>query len=250
MPRKNVILANKAVYFVLLIIVVYFERHKAPTMKHILYSALLFCFVVFISCEENEAGGPRIEPNKPASLPVVAPATIPPNASPIPVNNNVVTNTATAKLNPAHGQPGHKCEVAVGAPLPAGPVPNPKTTAPASPVINPALQTTPTLQTNPSAPVVTPSALAAGINPAHGQPGHRCDVAVGAAIPKTAASTVKTPTPNSPLIAPPVQNTPLIQPQPQASTAVTAGLNPAHGQPGHRCDVAVGKPLNSAPKKD
>lgn len=25
------------------------------------------------------------------------------------------------------------------------------------------------------------------------------------------------------------------------------GLNPAHGQPGHRCDIAVGAPLNSAP---
>jgi len=24
-------------------------------------------------------------------------------------------------------------------------------------------------------------------------------------------------------------------------------LNPAHGQPGHRCDIAVGAPLNSAP---
>ena len=26
-----------------------------------------------------------------------------------------------------------------------------------------------------------------------------------------------------------------------------AGLNPAHGQPGHRCDIAVGAPLNSKP---
>src|SRR6218665_1308736 len=26
-----------------------------------------------------------------------------------------------------------------------------------------------------------------------------------------------------------------------------AGLNPAHGQPGHRCDIAVGAPLSSAP---
>ena len=27
------------------------------------------------------------------------------------------------------------------------------------------------------------------------------------------------------------------------------GLNPPHGKPGHRCDIAVGAPLNSAPAK-
>ena len=35
----------------------------------------------------------------------------------------------------------------------------------------------------------------------------------------------------------------------QAQPAVAAGMNPAHGQPGHRCDIAVGAPLNSAPAK-
>ncbi len=29
--------------------------------------------------------------------------------------------------------------------------------------------------------------------------------------------------------------------------AVAAGMNPAHGQPNHRCDIAVGAPLNSKP---
>ena len=27
----------------------------------------------------------------------------------------------------------------------------------------------------------------------------------------------------------------------------SAGLNPEHGKPGHRCDISVGAPLNSAP---
>ena len=27
------------------------------------------------------------------------------------------------------------------------------------------------------------------------------------------------------------------------STSVAAGMNPAHGQPGHRCDIPVGAPL-------
>lgn len=33
-------------------------------------------------------------------------------------------------------------------------------------------------------------------------------------------------------------------PQPAAANASTA-LNPEHGQPGHRCDIPVGSPLNS-----
>jgi len=28
---------------------------------------------------------------------------------------------------------------------------------------------------------------------------------------------------------------------------VAIGVNPAHGQPNHRCDIAVGAPLNSKP---
>ena len=30
-----------------------------------------------------------------------------------------------------------------------------------------------------------PVKVAAGMNPSHGQPGHRCDIAVGAALPKS-----------------------------------------------------------------
>ena len=33
---------------------------------------------------------------------------------------------------------------------------------------------------------------------------------------------------------------------PATATTSTAGLNPAHGQPGHRCDLAVGAPLNGS----
>lgn len=51
------------------------------------------------------------------------------------------------------------------------------------------------------------------LNPPHGEPGHRCDIAVG-----------------QPLNSAPVQQT-------------NANVNPPHGQPGHRCDLAVGAPL-------
>lgn len=70
------------------------------------------------------------------------------------------------------------------------------------------------------------SADMGALNPQHGQPGHRCDIPVGAPLNGNAA------TPN----ATPVQsNTTPIK--------VADGLNPPHGQPGHRCDVKVGDPL-------
>ena len=80
------------------------------------------------------------------------------------------------------------------------------------------------------------------LNPQHGQPGHRCDIAVGAplnAIPSTTITTSSSSTPNTNTDAPKVV-------LPQVNTS-TAGLNPKHGEPGHRCDIAVGAPLNSKP---
>ena len=61
-------------------------------------------------------------------------------------------------------------------------------------------------------------------NPAHGQPGHRCDIPVGA-----------------PLNSTPAQNTTTTPLNTSNSEGVT--LNPPHGQPGHRCDIKVGDPL-------
>lgn len=37
------------------------------------------------------------------------------------------------------------------------------------------------------------------------------------------------------------------QVQVETPAPTTAGLNPEHGMPGHRCDIPVGQPLNSAP---
>lgn len=51
------------------------------------------------------------------------------------------------------------------------------------------------------------------LNPAHGEPGHRCDIPVG-----------------KPLNSKPEKK-------------LSGNLNPAHGQPGHRCDLPVGAPL-------
>lgn len=49
----------------------------------------------------------------------------------------------------------------------------------------------------------------------------------------------------------PMMTTPngMVTPTTAQPVKVGKGMNPAHGQPGHRCDVAVGAPLNSAPAK-
>lgn len=84
------------------------------------------------------------------------------NAAPAP-------NTATGNnvaMNPAHGQPGHRCDIPVGAPLnSAGGASN-----------NIPVQT---IDLNKEKSVPMPSSAANGINPPHGQPGHRCDIKVG-----------------------------------------------------------------------
>ena len=93
---------------------------------------------------------------------------------------------------------------------------------------------------NPSQ-IMAPAAGIAGMNPEHGKPGHRCDISVGAPLnsPPNAGATVPQtmPMPTNPVPAP--SNT--MQPK----QTVAAGMNPAHGEPGHRCDISVGAPLNS-----
>lgn len=148
--------------------------------------------------------------------------------------------SVAAGLNPAHGQPNHRCDIAVGAPL------NSQASGkPAAPQTNqmqmPQMQTI----TQTAAPkTVTPK----GMNPPHGQPNHRCDIAVGAPLnskPAAAATTVATPAPASGEISKNITVQPPIPLLPTStSNAETAeGMNPAHGQAGHRCDIAVGAPL-------
>ncbi len=135
------------------------------------------------------------------------------------------------RLNPPHGQPGHSCDVPEGAPISNQPaalntIPQQVLQAPAPQPINPAAPATT------AATPVSPQAVPAGMNPPHGQPGHRCDIAVGAPL-------------NSKPAAPPKQIKEKILTPAVAATA--PGMNPPHGQPGHRCDIAVGAPLNSKP---
>jgi len=88
-----------------------------------------------------------------------------------------------------------------------------------------------------------PAKTAPGMNPPHGQPNHRCDIAVGAPLNsppgKTVTPTQTSPAPQSAPAAPAILN-------PGTATATAPGMNPPHGQEGHRCDVAVGAPLPKA----
>ncbi len=117
------------------------------------------------------------------------PVTMSPGTNSIKINPQAVTTppvvtaqpVTNAKLNPAHGQPGHRCDIAVGAPLDSKPVQPTNTVTTAQPPVN--VSTQPTAQTT-----------APGMNPPHGQPNHRCDIAVGSPLNSPVAPT-QTPAP-------------------------------------------------------
>jgi hypothetical protein len=226
-----------------------------PIMNSKIYiSSIIIASLTFISCkkelevQENTSTSELVrlglakDTSKTASPVVQAPAT----------NPNTVLGE-TKGLNPAHGQPGHRCDIAVGAPLNSG----------SAQQVNVPAQAPQTVQVNSGQPnVVTTTAVAQpvkvgkGMNPSHGQPGHRCDIPVGAplnspvtkpASTTTAAATQSGTTSQSFTVTPPENNAvpALLSTETANSKPVTTaeGTNPVHGQPGHRCDIAVGAPL-------
>ena len=100
-------------------------------------------------------------------------------------NNNFAMPTASAggaqgvMLNPPHGEPGHRCDIPVGAPLNSKPAAQPAAAQPQVTqqqiVIDPQQAQQHTGTTEPG--------FSGKPNPPHGQPGHRCDIAVGAILP-------------------------------------------------------------------
>ncbi len=101
-------------------------------------------------------------------------STTPANTATAASTNKVITAPG---MNPPHGEPGHRCEIAVGAPLSSAPK-TPASTGQISKTVSPVL--TPTLASSAAASTVT----APGMNPPHGQPGHDCAIAVGAPLKK------------------------------------------------------------------
>ena len=72
------------------------------------------------------------------------------------------------------------------------------------------------------------------VNPAHGLPGHRCDLPVGAPLTSSAGGSTPAPTTTS-------------QPTSTSVSPIrvdqTPQVNPPHGEPGHDCTIPVGAPL-------
>jgi hypothetical protein len=147
-------------------------------MKKILTSVLLISLIA-ISCKKEETA--VIDETSTPSNAITADTIITNNLETVPQDQvqtatpsmMVQPNTTAKGINPPHGQPGHRCEIPVGAPLDSAPM---KTTQQAQP-------TTPIMSTS---NVQTSNAVTApGMNPPHGQAGHTCSVPVGAPLPKT-----------------------------------------------------------------
>ena len=88
-------------------------------------------------------------------------------ATPASAQTEAAAGEEPIKVNPAHGLPGHKCDLPVGAPL-NGTASTPQTT------------TSNQVQSSTVSPIrvdQTPK-----VNPPHGEPGHDCSKPVGAKL--------------------------------------------------------------------
>lgn len=111
---------------------------------------------------------------------------------------------------------------------------NTEATQTATPNQLPAAQTVPTATTETQG---NTSGLLT--NPAHGQPGHDCAIPVGAPLKQNVSNSQATAAPVVTVPSAPQTTTPPATQQPSAGQK----LNPAHGQPGHKCEIPVGAPL-------
>jgi hypothetical protein len=207
----------------------------------ILISSLVISSILFISCKkelEPQESTPTSELVKLGLAQDTTKANSAVQTQAPAANPNTVMGD-TGGINPAHGQPGHRCDVAVGAPL-------------NSPSSQPTKQLTTQTQTAPTTAVVTTTTpqptttTAKGMNPPHGQAGHRCDIAVGAPLNSAPAKATTTQTTTAQPASGTVSQQVTVPPPPAGATnySVTPpGMNPPHGQEGHRCDVAVGAAL-------
>jgi hypothetical protein len=172
----------------------------------LIFSSLLVLSILLSSCKKEEEedtttsttpkeiimprvqgipSGTYVQPNNQNVTPVqsqtITPTTQAVNQTP------VVTKPG---MNPPHGQPGHRCDISVGAPL-NSPVAKPASqeTGTVQPTTITSIPTTTTTTTtaNPSTPAILNSettATAPGMNPPHGEAGHVCGTAVGAPLAK------------------------------------------------------------------
>lgn len=126
---------------------------------------------------EQQAPSEVLENNNPTTTTLEVGPAAPTNAIEEAANKPAATNSSPSKtaLNPEHGQPGHRCDLAVGAPL---------SSAPATPQNAPQIAPQPMNITPVTAPTIAEQPVDGNVklNPAHGVPGHRCDIQVGAPL--------------------------------------------------------------------
>lgn len=158
---------------------------------------ITYCVIVgsFIACKSG-SGEPTFDPslvsadsnkNNAAAATTANPSNVAPfvpttNATTTPIVNTTTAQPVTAEgTNPPHGQPNHRCDIPVGAPLNSPPGKQPQVVQTNTPNVTKTTTVTPVATTK----------TAPGMNPPHGEPGHRCDIAVGAPLntPKKEAQT-------------------------------------------------------------
>jgi hypothetical protein len=141
-------------------------------MKRSMIAACV-CVLLF-SCDEKDGGGEG------TAVPVSSSNSTSTAQQPVAPTT---ASTTGRRLNPPHGEPGHRCEIGVGEPLPedgATPPPaNPQEFIQGNP-----LDVTTTMVDPGQAPPTNSVKLPSGTpNPAHGAPGHDCNVQVGQPLP-------------------------------------------------------------------
>lgn len=102
---------------------------------------------------------PEFDDTLPEVRPTEAPVSIQPD--------NTLSETSSpgdVALNPPHGEPGHDCNIEVGAPL--------------NGTVNPVNITSPVLQ-GAGGPLNNSVPAGVRLNPPHGEPGHDCNIQVG-----------------------------------------------------------------------
>lgn len=168
---------------------------KKKKMKKQLISAIILGSVFFVSCKKDEEVKP-VEETQQQTQPFSGEAwlkqrvgnqgQVQQQAVQQQAQQTTQAQTQTAPgMNPPHGQPGHRCEIPVGAPLNSKPAEK-KQPQTMTQVVNqkPAEKPVMNINSNNGSTTIAGSTTAPGMNPPHGQEGHRCDVAVGAPLPK------------------------------------------------------------------
>lgn len=146
--------------------------------------------VILMSCDKKEtkAGADKTTPSEIATSAETAPETA--GTAPATAVASNPTQPQTAKsgakpaLNPAHGEPFHRCDISVGAPIDSAPQQNAAPQQmPQQSASNNNFNTSP-IAPSVAAPVSAPQATGPkpALNPAHGEPHHRCDLQVGAPL--------------------------------------------------------------------